>query len=350
MLHLIYGADEYGTAGAVAVLQAASHGDLAAQTGSRFDGASVAWPVLREACASLSLFAERQVVVVRGLLASWAGKGDGPLSKQATPRPTPAEFARFAIELPSTTELVLQEGDLSATNRYLKELVAISPGSAQIQVFAMPKDASDREAWVARRLGEIVESQGGSIDGRAARALAQRCGADLVAASNEVAKLLSYTAPLNSIFVQDVETLVADSTETRAYDLVDAVAAKDSRRTVDLGDRLLAEGQAPEQVLALVGSRIHDLALLAAARRERVASEVLSARTGWQPWRIRQLERSLGTYAYDDLVSAQRILVAADLALKSRPSHERPLVALLTLLALARRSSPDELCAAFAYN
>jgi DNA polymerase III delta subunit len=349
MLHLIYGTDEFGTAEAVQALQATFHGDRAAQTGARIDGALSAWLTVREACASLTLFSELQVVVVRGMLAAWAGRGEGQAAKQSSSRPTPAEFAHFVTEMPPTTELVLHEGDLSVTNRYLKELTALPPASSHVQNFAVPKDGADRDTWVTMRLGEIVERRGGSIDGRAARLLAQRCGGDLLAASNEVDKLLSYTAPLNSIFVQDVEELVADNAETRAFDLVDAVAGRQAPRTVDLSDRLFAGGQAPEQVLALVGSRIHDLTMLAAARRERVSAEALVARTGWQPWRLRQLERSLGTYADDDLVSAQQILVAADLALKTRPSHERPLVALLTLLALARRSEPGALCAAFAY-
>ncbi len=309
----------------------------------------VTWAALREDCASLSLFAARQVVLVRGLLVAWTGKGEGGGSaKQSSGRPSPADFAKFVAELPATTELVLHEGDLSAANRYVKELVALPAGSVDVQHFALPKDAGEREAWAAQRIGEMVERRGGSIDGRAGRLLAQRCAGDLLSASQDVDKLLAYTSPLNSIFIQDVEALVKDSVEANAFALVDAICAKSARRTADLGDKLLEE-QAPEQILALVGSRVHDLAMLAAARQERIAPEEVARQRAWPVWRLRQLERSLPAYTAGELGDAQSILVAADLALKTRPSHERPLVALLTLLALAQRSDPEQLRVAFAY-
>ncbi len=350
MLHVIYGADEYGSAEAVVALQARFEADVdAAHARTRFDGAVVSWPVLRDTCSSRSLFADRQVIVVRGLLAAWAGKAESAAAKQTTSRPAAAELARFVTQMPPTTDLILHEGDLPATNRYLKELAALPQGSARIQACTMPKDAADLEAWAARRISEFVERRGGSIDSRAARLIAQRCACDLMVASNEIDKLLCFTAPLYSIFAQDVEKLVAEAAEARAYDLVDAVAAKQAARTVDLAEKLLVSGQAPEQVLALIGSRVHDLAMLAASRREKVGADVLLERSGWQPWRLRQLERSLGSYTYEDLASAQAILASADLALKTRPSNERPVVALLTVLALARRSDPEALAAAFAY-
>jgi DNA polymerase-3 subunit delta len=195
----------------------------------------------------------------------------------------------------------------------------------------------------------MVEQRGGSIDGDAARLLAQRCAGDLLAASNEVDKLLAYTAPLNSIFAADVRLVVVDSTEASVFTIVDAVCGKKAASTADLADRLLAANVAPEQILALVGSRVRDLVLLAAARRERIATQEAAHRAAWEPWRLGRVEPWLASYSNDDLAGAQSILVATDLALKSRPSHERPLVALLALLALAQRSDAKALKAAFAY-
>ena len=350
MLHLVFGADEYGSALAIASLRARFQQDQTDRDDiSRLDGAAVTWPALRDACASLSLFADHQVVLVRGLLAAWSGRGDGAGAKQSSNRPAPADFARFAAELPESTELLLHEGDLSATNRFLKELRALPANTVDIQIFAMPQRERERDAWAAGRVREMVEQRGGSIDGDAARLLAQRCAGDLLAASHEVDKLLAYTAPLNSIFAADVRLVVVDSTEASVFTIVDAVCGKKAAPTVDLADRLLAENVAPEQILALVGARIHDLVVLAAARRERIANQEAAHRAAWEPWRLGRVEPWLASYSNDELAGAQSILVAADLALKSRPSHERPLIALLALLALARRSDAKALKTALAY-
>jgi DNA polymerase III delta subunit len=161
--------------------------------------------------------------------------------------------------------------------------------------------------------------------------------------------LLAYTAPLHGISSDDVELLVADVQEARGFDLVDAVAAKQAARVVDLTDRLVTAGQAPEQLFALISARVRDLCLLASAREEHVQLDAVMAQAGWQPWRLKQLERSLSRFTMEELRAAQSMLVAADLALKSRPSHERPLVLLLTLLALTQRGNPITLERALAY-
>jgi DNA polymerase III delta subunit len=181
------------------------------------------------------------------------------------------------------------------------------------------------------------------------QALAQRVGGDLLQASQEIDKLIAFTAPLYGITLADVELLVADVSEIRAYELADAVTSKQAARVVDLTDRLLADGQAPEQLLAVVGGRIRDLSLLASARAEGVSSDRVATAAGWQAWRLRQLERSLGSFTRSELIRAQEVLVVTDLALKTRPTHERSVVALLAVLAIAQRAEPRALTAAFAY-
>jgi DNA polymerase III delta subunit len=111
----------------------------------------------------------------------------------------------------------------------------------------------------------------------------------------------------------------------------------------------MSDGQAPEQILALVASRIRDLCLLAHAKLERVGTDAVALAGGWQPWRLSQLQRALTHFTVAELHAAQEMLISADLALKSRPSHERALVVMLTLFAIARRADGAELAHALAY-
>jgi DNA polymerase III delta subunit len=345
MLTVFYGSDAFGLQSAMDRLLAEG-GD--AQSVLRFEGSTIAWQALREACGARSLFAEQQRLVVKDLLNTWSARADGAGAK-GTAKPTPSEFAVFATVLPDTTDLVLIEPDLSGTNRYLKPLLSLDAGVARLREFSVPKELARRETWAADSIREMVEGRRGSIDHRALHALAQRCGPDLQRASSEVDKLLCYTAPLYSIGVADVEALVADTTETKAFDLVDAVCAKNVVKVVDLAERLLSDGQAPEQILAIVSSRVRDLCLLVHAKSERVSNNTVATACGWSPYRLSQLERALAFYSLDDLHNTQAMLVSADLALKSRPSHERASLTVLTLFAAARRSDAAELATAFAY-
>jgi DNA polymerase III delta subunit len=347
MVTVFYGADAFGLH--VAVTTFIAEGEASEpRSAVRFEGSAVSWIALREACGARSLFAARQLLIVKDLLNAWSARGETSGGKGAA-KPTPAEFAEFVALLPETTDLVLVEGDLSSTNRYLKPLTSLSAATAQVREFSVPKDAARRDSWATDRVRAMVESRNGSIDPRALRLLAQRCGVDLQRASNEIDKLLSYTAPLYSIGVSDVELLVTDAAETKAFDLADSVCSKNPARAVDLAERLMSDGQAPEQILALVTSRIRDLCLLAHAKLEMVGSDAVALASGWQPWRLGQLQRALAQFSVVELHAAQEMLVAADLALKSRPSHERALVLMLTLFAIARRADGAELAHALAY-
>jgi DNA polymerase III delta subunit len=346
MFHLLYGSDDYGVEEGVSALLDRLCGGRDHHSVMTLDQATVSSTSLREACVTQSLFSDRQVVLTRGLLGAWSARTEGA---KASSRPTAAEFARFAEALPVTTDLILRENELTPANRYLKELSSLEAEVAEIRLFAAPKETGEREAWAARHIRAMVAARGGQVEGQAAALLAQRTTGDLRLASQEIDKLLAYTAPSGQISAAEVMLLVSDMEETRVFDLADAVAAARPTAVVDLTEKLLAEGQAPEQIMAVIGARIRDLCWLSASREEGMPESRFLAQAGWTPWRLRQASSALARYRPEALGAAQRMLVAADLALKSRPTGDRHEVVLLTLLAIAQRTGSTDLEAALAY-
>ena len=336
MLHLFHGPDDYSSARAAAELVRSHGGEGAAQV-TRLDGAGISWPSLRETATTMPMFALAQIIVVRGILAAWTGKGD--VAAKGAGKPSPADLARFAHALPETTQLILLEGDLPVTNRYLKELSAAG-AAVRVRVFP-PLNGPALEGWVNRTVGE----RGGSIEAAAAALLVGRAGANLQGLAMEIEKLLAHTAPGGAIGRRDVDALVPASEESSAFKLVDAVGGKQPAVVVDLAERLLGAGQAPEQLLALMGTRIRDLLLLHTGRLEGLDAGTVGSRVGWSPGRVAALQRSQRDFTLAELREAQSVLVATDAALKSRPAHERPTLTLLALLTLAQRRGAAELVA-----
>lgn len=335
MLHLLYGPDDYSSTQALSALLSRA-GEASGGYVTRLDGAGNSWQALQEACMAMSLFATSQVVVVRQLLGAWSGRGEG--SAKSGGRPSPADFAAFVRGMPASTLLILHEGDLSATNRYLKELLTLPPDVCAPRAFSLPGDAA-RQAWIVER----VRAAGRTIEPGASAELARRCTGDLWQLAGEIEKLLLYRWPDGAIRRADVELLVAADEELSAFKLIDAVAGKDARTVVDLVDKLLDSGEAPEQILALLGSRIRDLLLAQAAQAEGIPAATIQQRLGWSAGRYGHVQRASRDFDRPDLGQAQQLLLAADLALKSRPGHERPLILLLTLLAIAQRRGMPEL-------
>ena len=338
MLYLMYGTDDYraqaeAETAARAALPAGELGGMI-----RLDGSAVSWEAVRSACANQSLFSTVQVVLVRGLLGRWAGKGE---DTGAANRPAAAEFAAFAGGLLERAHLVLSEGELRADNRYLKALTGLGPERVCIKNFAKLKDAALVD-WIVRE----TRAREGTIDAGAAELLAARLPESVALVSQEIDKMLCYTAPERRITREHVTLMVAEAEGSNVFALIDAISAKQAARVAELTSTLLDAGQAPEQLLALMVGRIRDLLLLATGQLDGVSPTEVAAAAGWSDGKRYQTTRTRGDFTLAQLLDAHRLLLAADHALKSRPAHERSMVMLLTFLTIAQRTESAALAEA----
>ncbi|HVA90668.1 MAG TPA: DNA polymerase III subunit delta [Chloroflexota bacterium] len=339
MLSIVYGPDDYRAQAEAESLVRASLSEGDAGGLSRLDGAAASWDSVRYACVNQSLFSSIQVVLVRGLLGRWTGKSDD--GSAATGKPSPADFAAFAEALPTTTHLILVEGELRADSRYLKPLAALGPDRARIQSFSRLKEAALTD-WIQRE----TRLRGGSVDFEAAELLAARVPDNLALLSQEIDKILCYTAPGGHIRRDDVRLLAPEAANTNVFGLIDAVGAKKPADAALLTHSLLEAGQAPEQLMALMVGRVRDLLLLATGQAEGVAAAQVAANAGWSDGRRFQVTRGRSDFTLPELIDAHTLLLAADHALKSRPAYERATVTLVTFLTIAQRAESAALAEA----
>jgi DNA polymerase III delta subunit len=341
MLYVIYGADEFGVALEGERLAREHAGE--SQWITRLESTTT-FQAVREAMLSAPLFAERYAVLVRGLLASWTGRGESSSASAGKGRPGPADLAALAQTLPPHCLAILLEGDLPPTNRFLKELSGLPAQVVQVRNCVVPQGQALLN-WIRR----TVEARGGTIDQEGADLLAQRCPGDLRQLSSEIDKLLAYAAPVFAIMREDVDLLVATPDNSRAFDLVDAITAKKPIPVVDLTHKLLDAGEAPEMILALLSSRIRDVLLLHAAQIEGLSAERAGSQLGWSSGRTANVQRSQRQFTHTEVLAAQSLLAATDIALKTRPAHERPTMLLLTLMAIAQRRDMAQVESALAF-
>ncbi|HEY8285842.1 MAG TPA: DNA polymerase III subunit delta [Chloroflexota bacterium] len=339
MLYVLYGPDDYRAQAEAESIARAALVDGDAADPSRLDGSTASWESVRAACVNQSLFSSVQVVVVRGLLGRWTGKSDDGGSTAA--RPSPGEFAAFVGALPPTTHLILLEGELRADSRYLRPLVGLAADRARILSFSRLKDAALTD-WMRRQ----TRARGGSIDPDAAELLAARVPENLALVSQEIDKILCYTAPTGHIRREDVQLLVPEAAYGNVFALIDAVGAKKGGVAAELTHALLEGGVAPEQLLALMLGRIRDLLLLATGQAEGVSAAQVAANAGWSDGRRANVTRGRSDFTLPELIDAHRLLMAADQALKSRPVHERATVTLVTFVTIAQRTESAALAEA----
>jgi DNA polymerase III delta subunit len=164
--------------------------------------------------------------------------------------------------------------------------------------------------WIAAR-AKIQKVQ---LDAPAVRELAAATGPDTDRIEQELAKLATFARGA-TVTANDVRSLVAGAIESDVFELTRAVVRRDTRTAVAQLERLLADGQAPQQILALLLWQFRVLLFAAAmktnADAEKAARAIRSSANAIMRWQAEA--RRLGRA---EVLRAYETLYATDLAIK----------------------------------
>src|SRR5262249_42105576 len=205
---------------------------------STFDGRNATAAEVLAAASSMPFLADKRLVIVDGML-SWltrkgAGKSaKGELDTLATALPNLPDYARLVF---------VESETLNDSNPILK-LVKQEP-RGYIKAFNPPRDTTH---WITKQ----VQAYGGTIEPRAASALAAVVGADLRAADSECIKLVTYAGTDRAISEADVALLTPYVAEAKIFDMVDALGKRDANTAARLIRRLM-EDQDPMSLLPMI--------------------------------------------------------------------------------------------------
>ncbi len=188
------------------------------------------WSLLRAQAASLSLFAQRRLIELR--------LGSGKLTEDGS-----AALCDYTAALPPDVLLLLTGEAFDKRTRDSAWYAACD--RAGVVVYAWPLDAAALPRWLVNR----ARGQGLSLDEPAATLLADFTEGNLLAAAQELDKLVLLTPPGSALGRDAVLEAVGDSTRYATRDLADAVLAGDRRRLTRALAHLKDTGETP--ILAL---------------------------------------------------------------------------------------------------
>lgn len=255
--------------------------------------------------------------------------------------------AAFLSDVPAETAIVLVTGSRPPSRRRgrpradepaavdLAGAVVASGGTVE-RIARLPPD--DVPAWIRAR----AEIAGARLEPAAVTELASAAGPDTERIEQELAKLAAYAggAPIAAATVRE---LVPGAIEAEVFDLTRAVVRRDARAAVTTLDRLLGDGQAPQQILALLVWQFRVLLfasrLKSDADAERAARAIRSSPGAILRWRAdaRRVSQADITRAYESLY-------ATDLAIKQgRTEPEDALMFCVLDLCGVRNADPREL-------
>jgi len=202
------------------------------------------WNELLMASNAMSLFAEKRVIDLR-LPSGKPGKDGG------------AALTEYAERPPEDTVLLISSGKVDKRSQSAKWYKALDKVGATLQVW--PVEAAEMPRWLDQRL----RSRGLQPEREAVRIIAERVEGNLLAAAQEVDKLVLLNGT-GSLSAEQVETAVADSARFDVFGLVDATLSADTSRLTRMLDGLRSEGIEPILVLWALTRELRNLADMAA--------------------------------------------------------------------------------------
>lgn len=202
------------------------------------------WNALLAASNAMSLFAERRVIDLR-LPSGKPGKDGG------------AALLEYVQRLPEDTVLLISSGKIDKRSQQAKWYQALDKVGATLQVWSV--EVAEMPRWLTQRL----QSRGLQLEPEVVRMIAERVEGNLLAAAQEVDKLLLLHGE-GSLSVEQVEAAVADNARFDVFTLVDAALLGDTSRVTRMLDGLRGEGVEPILVLWALTRELRSLAEMAA--------------------------------------------------------------------------------------
>jgi len=203
------------------------------------------WGALREAAASLSLFAERRLLDLRM-----------PGKPGAAGAPALTEYAR---QPPPDTVLLVQCGRLDKAVANSAWVKALERAGVMLQVW--PLAARDTRQWIYTRLNE----KGLKVSPDALSLLAERGQGNLLAANQEIEKLSLLhgdTRAREPLSVSEILVDVPDSARFNVFELAETALAGHGAQAARILQRLIAEDVKPALVLWSLADQVRALAAI----------------------------------------------------------------------------------------
>lgn len=239
-----------------------------------------------------SFFAQKRLFLARGILAK--------LSEKET------EELTLALPNDDNTVLIFIE-EKSPKGKIATELKKV----AKIIAAEKPKKVN-----LVKYIKEKVAEEGSDIAPLAAERLSTFVGTDLWKLDEEIKKLVLYKIGTEEpIETADVDLLVKANFEANIFNLMDAVATKNTSRSLELLNSFLESGENEIYILSMIWRGYRNIAL--AKFEEGITEQALAKKAGLHPFVAQKSARQAKNFTREELLSVYNKLVETDLALKS---------------------------------
>jgi len=319
-LHIFWGTDSFSLREALQDLRSRldEDGHLWANT-VVLDGRRLRFQDLMEACDAIPFLGRHRLVVVERLLARFQPEG----GRQPSLGPWEA-LPEYVRRMPSHAHLVLVEEEIAPQNPLWRALHTLGE-----RRHFPPLEGEALLQWLAQRSRRL----GLRLTHKAARLLVELLGHDMWALASELEKLAVF-ARGETVKEAQVRELVSAARAVGVFQLVDAVGEGRALEAVALLHRLLAQGEEPLHLLALLQAHYRRLLLARELLAQGAGPELLAHELRLPRRVLTRVVAQARAHPFPRLRAVYRRLAETDAAIKrGKMSGELALEVLIFQLA-----------------
>lgn len=275
------------------------------------DGRQLTLDNLKSICETVPFLAEKRLVIVEGLLERFESKGKSGTKKTSRPdsqKNGHKSIVDYISQIPESTVLVVVDGKIGNRNPLLKELSA----KVEIKNFPLLRNAKLRQ-WLQHRVTE----SGGSISVSAVELLARFVGSNLWILSNEIDKLVLYTAG-QRIEDDDIRAVVSYAQEANVFTMVDAILESKAGIAQKLLQQLVQQGAAPAYLLVMLARQARIIVRVKEMKEQRKPNTVIQNKLNLtSDFVLRKALEQANRYSWKRIKETYHKLLEADLSIKT---------------------------------
>jgi len=235
------------------------------------------------------------------------------------------QLAEYILQIPESTVIVYTTEKIDKRSGIFKAAKA----KGYVSEFTSP-DESMLTTWIASKM----KQEGKQITQGAVDLIFERCGTDMVRLSSELDKLFGYTYGRDSVTALDVEAVCIKQTESKIFDMTDAVAFHDQKKALDIYYEMLTNREPAMLILNLLTRQFNQL--LQVKELSTSGSRQISEKLHLNEYAVKKLLKQAKGFTMEALTEAVKECVESEYAVKTGRLDETLSVELI-LIKYSRR-------------
>ena len=304
-VYLFYGEEKYLIRQYQSRLTDAVLGENAGMNLSVFEGKNADPKEIMSQAQTMPFFADYRVILVQ---------------ESGFYKKTPEGMAEYLSEIPDTALLLVVESEVDKRSRMFKQ----TEKNGRAVQFTRQKDAVLKK-WILSQL----KKEGKKITEPVMNAFLECTGDDMELISQELEKLLCYTMEKDVISAEDVKAVCVPSVGNHIFDMIDALAAKNRQRAMDLYLDLLRLREPPMRILFLIGRQFYILNRLKSMRKTGMGDKEMASAVKIPPFAVKKNLAQAAKFTDEQIQETIETCVQADADVKSGHLSDRMAVELV---------------------